>query len=85
VKTPLLSEPAANSQDLAGKFYAEDNSFIIPEEYVSSWDAMENLYKEFSTDIITGKRSIDDFDKFVEEWKNAGGEQITDYANKQLK
>jgi putative aldouronate transport system substrate-binding protein len=85
VKTPLLSEPAANSQDLATKYYAEDNNFIIPEEYVSSWDAMENLYKEFSTDIITGKRPIDDFDQFVEEWNNAGGEQITDYANKQLK
>jgi putative aldouronate transport system substrate-binding protein len=85
VKTPLLSEPAANSQDLATKYYAEDNNFILPEEYVSSWDAMENLYKEFSTDVITGKRPIDDFDKFVKEWNNAGGEKITDYANKQLK
>lgn len=84
LKTPLLSEPAAKSAELVNEFYAEDNSFIIPEEFVANWDAMENLYKEYATDIITGKRPVDDFDKFVEEWMNAGGKQVTEYANENL-
>jgi putative aldouronate transport system substrate-binding protein len=85
LKTPLLSEPAAKSLELASTYFAEDNNFIIPEEYIANWDAMENLYKEYSTDIITGKRSISDFEKFVKEWYEAGGDQITKYANENIK
>ncbi|GAA0316710.1 hypothetical protein GCM10008967_04140 [Bacillus carboniphilus] len=84
-KTPLLGESASKSLEDAQEFYAEDNSFIIPEEYVANWDAMQNLYKEFTTDVITGKRPISDFDAFVEDWYSAGGEQITEYANETLK
>jgi putative aldouronate transport system substrate-binding protein len=58
---------------------------MIPEEHVSKWDAMENLYKEYATDIITGKRPIDDFDTFVKEWEKAGGKELTEYANKTIK
>ena len=83
--TPLLSEPAQNSRDLANEFYSADNNFILPDEYVSKWDAMENIYKDFSADVITGKRPVSDFDQFVEEWKKAGGDEITEYANEQLK
>jgi putative aldouronate transport system substrate-binding protein len=57
----------------------------LPEEYIANWDAMENLYKEYATDIITGKRPLEDFDVFVKEWNAAGGKEITEYANKQLK
>jgi putative aldouronate transport system substrate-binding protein len=85
LKTPLLSAPAEKSRELANEFYSKDNSFILPEELISKWDAMENLYKEYSTDIITGKRPIADFDKFVEEWKKAGGDEVTEYANKNIK
>ncbi|MBG9444195.1 extracellular solute-binding protein [Cytobacillus firmus] len=83
--TPLLSESAEKSLQSAEEFYEEDNSFIIPEEYVANWDAMQNLYMEFTTDIITGKRPISDFEKFVKEWNEAGGEQITELANENLK
>ncbi len=85
LKKPLLSEPAQKSQDEVKKYYQEDNSFIIPEEYVSNWDAMENLYKEYATDIITGKRPLKDFDEFVKKWKEAGGDELTKYANKTIK
>lgn len=81
LKTPLLSEPATESQKLVQKHYSENNNVIIPEELVASKDAIDNLYKEYATDMITGKRPIDDFDKFVDEWKQAGGEQITDFVN----
>lgn len=84
-KTPMLSKPAIKSQEEANSFLAEDNSFIIPEEYVSQWDAMQNLYKEYSADIITGKLPLDAFDKFVKEWNEAGGKDLTEYANKNIK
>jgi putative aldouronate transport system substrate-binding protein len=85
LKTPLLGKPGADSENLVNQFYSEDNNFIIPDEFVTNWDAMENLYKEYATDIITGKRPVEDFDKFVEEWNAAGGEEVTKYANENIK
>ncbi|MDN4493655.1 extracellular solute-binding protein [Ureibacillus aquaedulcis] len=84
-ETPLLSPPGQASTDAVVDTYVADNDFTIPEEYISQWDAMENLYKEFAADIITGKVSIDEFDAFVEEWYGAGGEDITKLANETVK
>lgn len=83
--TPLLGEAATDSLDKVTKYYSKDISFVIPAEYTTKWDAMNNLYKEYSADIITGKRPVSDFDKFVQEWNKAGGEEITKYANEKLK
>lgn len=84
-KTPMLSAPAIESQQVASSFFAEDNSFIIPEEYIAQWDAMENLYKEYSADIITGKLPLDAFDEFVTKWNEAGGADLTKLANETIK
>lgn len=83
--TPLLSEPAVDSMNKAKQYYTDDVNFMIPEEYLANWDAMENLYKEYSADIITGKKPVDAFDTFVSEWHEAGGTDITEYANSILK
>ena len=83
--TPMLSVPAAESQDLASSYYTEDNAFIIPEENIPQWDAIENLYKEYSADIITGKKPLDAFDEFVEEWYANGGDALTKIANESIK
>lgn len=83
--TPILSEVALASQEEVTAYYTQDNNFTLPEEYISQWDAMENLYKEYSADIITGKKSIDAFDEFVQKWNEAGGEAITKLANDTLK
>lgn len=83
--TPLLSPPAQASQTAVGEYYFEDNNFTIPEDQISNWDAMENLYKEYAADIITGKKSIDAFDEFVTKWNEAGGEKLTQYANDTIK
>lgn len=82
--TPILSKPALESQKQVNEYYTEDNSILIPEDYVARWDAMENLYKEYMVDIITGKLPIDAFDEFVEEWYEAGGKDLTDLANDKL-
>ena len=83
--TPLLSAPAQASQDAVKQYYFADNNFAIPTEQISNWDAMENLYKEYAADIITGKKSIEAFDEFVTKWNAAGGEQLTKYANDTIK
>lgn len=82
--SPLLGVPAMASLNLANKYFTADTDFKIPEEQAPNWDAMSNLYKEYSADIITGKLSIDAFDEFVEEWYDAGGTAITEYANEVL-
>ncbi len=81
----VLGQAALDSMDLAAKFFVEDNKFNLPEEYIANWDAMENLYKEYSYKIITGASPSDAFDEFVEKWYELGGSQITEYANETLK
>lgn len=85
LSSPLLGEEANKSIDLVSEYYSEDNSFIIPDDMVAKWDAAENVYKETIADMITGKKSIDEFDKFVKQWQESGGQEITDYANEKLK
>ena len=85
LKTPLLGKPGSESLKLASDYYTEDNSFIIPEQFIANWDAMNNLYKEYSTDFITGKKDLAQFDEFVEAWNAAGGADITKYANENIK
>ena len=46
---------------------------------------MNNLYNEYSADIIRGVRPIDDFDKFVEEWNAAGGDVFAPILQEKLK
>ncbi|MGN7453555.1 extracellular solute-binding protein [Paenibacillus pasadenensis] len=84
LQTPLLGEPGAKSLELASTFYTEDNAFIIPEQFVANWDAMNNLYKEYSTDFITGKKDLSQFGAFVDAWNAAGGAEITAYANETI-
>lgn len=85
LSTPLMSDVANDSLETVASYYSEDNAFVIPEDLVAKWDATENLYNEYVADIITGKKDISEFDKFVEEWKKAGGDDLTEYANKEIK
>ncbi len=83
--TPLLGDAARASLEMADEYYTADINFKVPADMTPNWDAMENLYKEYSADIITGKKSIDAFDEFVTKWYEAGGEDVTAYANEVLK
>jgi len=83
--TPYLSEPATKSLEMMASMSSKDNSFIIPAELAAKWDACNALYKEFAANVVTGKKSIADFDKFVQDWNAAGGKEMTEYANKTIK
>jgi len=39
------------------------------------------LKEETYAAIITGKRPLTDFDRYVEDWYTSGGEQLTREAN----
>lgn len=85
LEKPLMSDVAEDSLDKVEQYYVADNAFVIPDELVTKWDASENVYKEFVADVITGKKEISDFDSFVKDWEAAGGKDVTEYANKNIK
>ncbi len=83
--TPFLSAASEDSLDKVKQYGISDNAFIIPTELNSKMDAAKAIYTEFATDVITGKKSIDEFDDFVKNFMDNGGKDVTDYANKTLK
>lgn len=83
--TPYLSEPALKSLEMFASMSTKDNAFIMPADLAAKWDAASAVYKEFAADMVTGKKTGADFDAFVQAWNEAGGKDITDYANQTLK
>ena len=56
-------------------------SFPVARE---KWDnystALKEITDEYVMELIKGERPIDDFDKMVEEWMNAGGREVMEEA-----
>jgi len=46
-----------------------------------TWPALQKLEEETFLQIITGAKSLDDFDAFVEEWNNSGGAALLEKMN----
>lgn len=82
--TPVLGSVGQKGWDFLAEYSVGDPDFPIPEELSPTWDALQNLYKEYSYKIISGEYSIDKFDEFVTKWYNLGGDKVTAYANEQL-
>lgn len=61
-----------------------DNAFMIPEDYITDWDAATQIYNEFTADFVSGKKTRADWDAFVKEWYAMGGSSVTEYANSVL-
>ncbi len=83
--TPLLGPAGLKGWEFIQKYSVGDPDFPIPEELSPTWDALENLYKEYSYKIISGEYGIDKFDEFKAEWYKLGGDKVTAYANEVLK
>jgi ABC-type sugar transport system, periplasmic component len=81
----VMSDAGLASLDAAKKYFAADVNVLLPEDLLPLMDAMNNLYTEYSTDIIRGVRSIDSFDEFVAKWNAAGGDKISEYLATVLK
>ena len=48
------------------------------------WEELEALEKEVFLKIILGEQPLEYFDQFVEEWKQQGGETITNEINQYI-
>ena len=83
--TPLMGPAGMAGWDFIQKYSVSDPDFPIPEELSPTWDALQNLYKEYSFKIITGELGLDAFDDFVAEWYELGGNKVTEYAQDMLK
>lgn len=81
---PVLSAPATASLESANKYLIQDTNILIPEDMAPQWDAMNNLYSEYSTDIIRGVKPISAFDEFVQKWNEAGGTDFTAVLKEKL-
>ncbi len=46
-----------------------------------TWPALQKLEEETFLQIITGAKSVDDFDAFVTEWNNSGGAALLEKMN----
>jgi putative aldouronate transport system substrate-binding protein len=55
-------------------------SRMLPNE--AAWPSLKKLEEETFLQIITGAKSIDDFDAFVEQWNSAGGTALLENLNK---
>jgi putative aldouronate transport system substrate-binding protein len=55
--------------------------FMPPPSNVQYGAELDKIYSEAYTDIITGRRPVDYFDTFVQNWRAAGGDIITTEAN----
>ncbi|MDE7010980.1 MAG: ABC transporter substrate-binding protein, partial [Oscillospiraceae bacterium] len=73
---PVLCAPASKSLEMVNEYMVMDKNLLIPNEMTPQWDAMTNLYNEYSSDIIRGVRPVSDFDEFVAKWNEAGGDQF---------
>lgn len=78
---PIMSEASA----MVANHTVLDNAFMIPDDYVTEWDAATLVYKEFAADFVSGKKTRKDWNSFVDEWNRMGGKVVTDYANTVLK
>lgn len=48
------------------------------------WPTLDKMEQEMYLKIITGEERVDYFDKFVESWKQTGGDQITEEVNAEI-
>jgi putative aldouronate transport system substrate-binding protein len=82
--TPVLGPVGQAGWDFVGEYAVGDPDFPIPEELSPTWDALQNLTKEYSYKIISGEYSINKFDEYVKQWYALGGDKVTAYANERL-
>lgn len=83
-ETPYQTVPGVESLKMVEEYTTFDNSFVLPDEYVTNWDATEAHCLQYFANVVSGKESLDTFDDFVAEWQELGGQEVTDYANEIL-
>jgi len=68
---------------------SEQTSFDVPDYFrgpvtdlmLSRSELLKKMQMDTFTEILYGKKTLDDFDAFVDKWKSSGGEEITKEVN----
>ena len=69
----------------------EPANFVTPaffettESMKTKWASLEKIEMQSILKIIVGEEDLSYFDQFVEDWKNAGGDGITEEVNEAIK
>ena len=79
------SEPAQQSLKNIQTWFKPDNAFVWPAEFAADLDATENVYRAWVFKFVSGQAGMDQWDKYVAEWRAAGGDRLTAQARKTLK
>lgn len=64
---------------------SNDGDGLITEAEVEYGADLQAFAMEYYTNFITGKTSLDEWDKFVEEWNSRGGTRWTEEINAEYK
>lgn len=91
VSTPYLQSRAQDpkpvleglviNDDLIGKSIANNFTGASTKTMSSKAELLEKNEKETFIKIVYGKAPVDEFDRFVQEWKAGGGDEITKEVN----
>ena len=68
----------ANIKEINPVFFGNTPSMTL------KWPTLSKMEQEMYLKIITGEKSVDYFDEFVETWKKTGGDEITEEVNQEL-
>lgn len=69
------SKAIVDAEEHMNRVYA--SVYAHSESMDKKWATLEKLEDETFLQIIMGEKPIDEFDKFVEQWKSLGGDDIT--------
>jgi putative aldouronate transport system substrate-binding protein len=77
-----VSTQAIIDEALQNKRYIFDEYLGPPTETMKQKQALlSKIEKDMLTRIVMGSASVDEFDKFVEQWRKLGGDLITEEVN----
>ena len=80
---------AGGSQELLIEYQNSENVELVYDEFVAApgeimaerKTTLDDMLDQTFIKIISGQESLDAFDAVVEEWTNAGGQEMTDEVN----
>lgn len=69
--------------DKINKVYS--SFYLVTPTMEDKWGTLVAMEEEFYLQVLTGDKSIDEFDDFVKKWNALGGEKITQEITEQIK
>lgn len=66
------------------KWYIDPSNRVIAPTYMEKKTELNKYITDETTKMVVGQRSIDDWDKMVEEWLAKGGQEVIDEVNKAI-